>query len=352
VTSFVGRFKNTIMKKLLSFVTILSVILVFAGFSSEENFTIGEETPVWEVLEYFGEDGPSHAQEGATAEMVKQGKELVLYGKTKSKSGRKTKLQSKHFNCTSCHNVVKDEGDLATMDAQSRLEYCEENDLPFLQGTSLYGIVNRTSFYNGDYQKKYLGNPRILKSHKNLKEAIQLCAVECAQGRPMKKWELDAVLAYFWSLEFKMDDLGLSNKEFTEIKEIDKNDGKAAVALMKSKYREASPAEFGITPKDAKAGFSNITGKPENGKLIYDLSCLHCHEGKKYSLYELDDSKMTFQHLKRHIPRYDRYSIYQVSRYGAPSSPGKRAYMPQYSLERMTDQQLEDLRAYVDQRSE
>lgn len=340
------------MKKLFSFVTILSVILVFAGFSSKGNFAIEEETPVWDVLEYLGEDAPSHAQQGATAEMVQQGKELVLYGKTKRKSGRKTKLQSKHFNCTSCHNVVKDEGNLATMDAQARLEYCEENDLPFLQGTSLYGVVNRTSFYNGDYQKKYFGNPRILKSNKDLKEAIQLCAVECAQGRPMKKWELEAVLAYFWSLEFKMEDLDFSKEELTKIKVAKKSDSKEIIDLIKSKYMEASPAEFGVTPKDAKAGYQNITGNPANGALVYDLACLHCHKGKKYSLYELDDSKMTFQHLQRHIPKYDRYSIYQVSRYGAPSYPGKRAYMPQYSIERMTDQQLEDLRAYVDQRAE
>lgn len=339
------------MRKLLSFVSILSVILVFAGFSSEENFTVGNETPVWQVLEYFGEEEPNHVLEGATEEMIKQGKELVLYGKTKSKSGKSTKLQSKHFNCTSCHNVVNDEGDLATMDAQARLEYCDENDLPFLQGTTLYGIVNRTSFYNGDYQKKYLGNPRILKSHKDLREAIQLCAVECAQGRPLKKWELDAVLAYFWSLELKVGDLDLDEEEFAELRSSGESDGTEAVALVKSKYMEASPAKFGITPKDAKAGFSNIEGHPENGALVYDLSCMHCHGEKRYSMYELDNSKMTFQHLKRHIPRYDRYSIYQVSRYGAPSFPGKRAYMPQYSLERMTDQQLEDLRAYVDQES-
>lgn len=336
------------MKRILPFITISLAILFFASFSKVENFTVGKDTPVLQVLEYFGEPSPNHQLENITDEMVRQGKELVLKGKTKKKSGRKTKLQSKHFKCTSCHNVVKDEGDLATMDAQARLKYCEENDLPFLQGTSLYGVVNRTSFYNDDYQKKYAGNPRIKKSNKNLREAIQLCAVECAQGRPFKKWEIDAVLAYLWSLELKVGDLDLNDEELQKISTNGESDGKEVVSLLKSKYKASAPAKFGLTPTDAKAGFPNITGNPDNGKLVYDLGCMHCHGEKRYSMYELDDSKMTFQHLKRHIPRYNRYSIYQVTRYGAPSYPGKRAYMPQYSLEKMTDQQLEDLRSYVD----
>ncbi len=339
------------MKKYFLFVVILIFILVFASFTKKNNFTVGKETPVWQVLEYLGEAPPQHSFEGSSKDMIQRGKDLVIKGVTQSPSGKKTKLQSKHFKCISCHNIVNDEGDLATMDAQARLDFCNDNKLPFLQGTTFYGIVNRTSFYNGDYQKKYDGNPRIIKSHKNLREAIQLCAVECAQGRPFKKWELDAVLAYYWSIEMKMGDLNFSEEEFTKIRKAEDSNHKEIRDLIHSKYLSAAPATFGITPKDAKAGFPNITGHPENGKLIYDLSCLYCHEDKKYSMYELDDNKMTFEHLKRHIPRYDRYSIYQVSRYGAPSFPGKRAYMPQYSLEKMTDQQLEDLRAYVDSRA-
>jgi mono/diheme cytochrome c family protein len=339
------------MKRFIPFFIIISAILIFAGFTKEDNFTVDEETPIWQVLEHLGEAPPNHALNNRTPEMIQQGEDLVLRGKTKSSSGKRTRTQSKHFKCTSCHNVVKDEGDLATMDAQAKLDYCKENNLPFLQGTSFYGVVNRSTFYNDDYQKKYAGNPRIVASNKDLKEAIQLCAVECAQGRPMKKWEIDAVLAYFWSLELKMKDLDLTKEEFTKVKSAGDADGKEIISLLKSKYRASAPAKFGYTPKDAKAGYANITGNPENGKSIYDLGCMHCHEGKKYSMYELDDSKMTFQHLKRHIPKYDRYSIYQVTRYGAPTSAGKRAYMPQYSMDKMTDQQLEDLRAYVDARS-
>ncbi len=341
------------MKKLIPFLLIFSVVFIFGSFSSDEdNFTVGKDTPVWQVLEYLGEPAPPHAIEDRDKEMIRMGKELILDGTTKGPKGKKAKLQSKHFKCISCHNLVKEDPDLSVSDPQERLVYAKENNLPFLQGTTLYGIVNRMSYYNGDYQKKYDGNPRIIKSHKDLREAVQLCAVECAQGRPMKKWELDAILTYLWSLELKMGDLNLNDDDFAKIRAAgDGSNSNEIKELIHSKYLDASPATFSLTPKDAKEGFPGITGNPENGRLVYDLSCLHCHEEKIYSMYELDNNKMTFQHLKRHIPRYDRYSIYQVSRYGAPSSPGKRAYMPQYPLEKLSDQQLEDLRAYVDERA-
>ncbi len=336
------------MKKWFLFSVLLISTLIFASFSQHENFTVGEQTPVWQVLEYFGEEAPAHKLDNKTSDMIQQGRELVLYGRTKDRMGKKTKLQSKHFKCTSCHNVVNDEGDLVTMDAQARLDYTKEQDLPFLQGTTLYGVVNRTTYYNGDYQKKYADNPRIKASHTDLREAVQLCATECAQGRPFKKWELDAVLAYLWSLELKMGDLALDKDDYASIRSKGEEDGAQVVDWVTSKYAQAAPATFGNGPKDAVKGYEGHEGNPENGAIIYDLSCMHCHEGKKYSLYELDYSKLTFQQMKRSVPRYGKHSVYQVSRYGSPSVAGKRAYMPQYPLEKMTNQQLEDLRAYID----
>ena len=44
---------------------------------------------------------------------------------------------------------------------------------------------------------------------------------------------------------------------------------------------------------------------------------------------------------------YDQRSIYHVNRYGTKPMGGKKAYMPHYTLEKMSNQQLEDLRAYI-----
>ena len=92
--------------------------------------------------------------------------------------------QSKHFVCTSCHNIQKEDPDLSIADPQARLEYARDMELPYLPGTTLYGAVNRTSFYNGDYEKKY--GDLVKPARNNLREAIQLCAVECSQGRALR----------------------------------------------------------------------------------------------------------------------------------------------------------------------
>ena len=146
------------MKKILIFIILFVIGFISVSLVADKKpvLLIQKSTPVWEVLQNLGEPLPNHKVDesikGASAE---KGKELVLEGITKKPKGGKTRKQSKHFVCTSCHNVQKEVPDLSENDPQARLEYVRENGLPYLQGTTLYGAVNRTSFYNGDYEKKY-----------------------------------------------------------------------------------------------------------------------------------------------------------------------------------------------------
>ena len=312
---------------------------------------ISEDSTVWEVLKSFGEEVPNHMpDERITNASAERGEEIVKEGITAKPKHGKTNIQSKHFVCTSCHNVVKEDPYLADTNPEDRLQYASLKGIPFLQGTTLYGAVNRSSFYNGDYEKKY--GALVEPTRNNLREAIQLCAVECSQGRRLKDWELESVLRYLWTLEYKMSDLKFTLEDYHKLNKAksDNKDGQknvAAIEFIQSKYQKRAPAHFVNPPEDRKAGYG-LTGNPENGKLIYELSCLHCHENEKYAFYNLDNSKATFKYLKKHFNRYSRYSVYQVVRYGTSPLPGKRAYMPQYTKEKMSDQQLEDLRAYVE----
>ena len=122
--------------------------------------------------------------------------------------------------------------------------------------------------------------------------------------------------------------------------------------LLKSKYLVASPATFVKPPEDRKEGYEGIEGNAENGKLVYELSCLHCHENGRYAFFVLDDSKESFKYLKKHIGRYSHASLYQVARYGTSPLNGKRTYMPKYMEEKLSNQQLEDLREYIEWRGE
>jgi mono/diheme cytochrome c family protein len=339
------------MKKYILVLLPLFGIMGFTYIKSvqADKIRINDRTSVAKLLEALGykplPHRPNRRMSGVSAQ---EGRYLIYTGFAKNGKGKSTSKQSAHFVCTSCHNMQRDEPDLSKIDPEAKLDFVEERGLPFLQGTALYGAVNRTSFYNGDYYKKYgdLVNP----ARNNLREAIQLCAVECAQGRRLKDWEVESILTYLWTIDLKLGDLFLNSEEIDIIAEAveTESDQAVAIGLIKNKYMQGSPATFVAPPEDRKEGYENLVGDPENGQRIYELSCLHCHEDQRYSLFDLDDAEYTFDFLDKHMARYTRYSLYQVGRYGTSPLPGKRSYMPHYTVEKMSNQQMEDLRAYIE----
>lgn len=341
------------MKKLIILIVPVLTVLLFANSTWKNEWEMTEETTVAEVLTKLGEEPAPHLPKtNVEGVSVERGRDIILKGRTKSPYGGKSERVSKHFECTSCHNVERDEPNLANLtDPEARLEYVHKKGLPFLQGSALYGIVDRRNFYNDDYFKKY--GDLVEDARNDLRESIHLCATECAQGRPLEDWEMESVLAYLWTIGLKMDDLDLSEKEKSEIeKAVNGNAEKnKATDLVHSKYQLGFPATFLDPPSDRRAGFSD-KGDPQRGKQIYDLSCLHCHKSQRYSFFNLDDSEMSFDFLDKHFPTYSRYSVYQVARYGTPPIPWKKAYMPHYTKEKMSEQMLEDLRAYIEQEAE
>ena len=341
------------MKKALVYFIACCTILLFANLTWKKTLTpvVTDAMPVAEVLMKLGDSSAPHlpdlSVEGASAE---RGKDIVLNGYTIAPDGRKSERVSRHFVCTSCHNVERDEPDLGQTNPLERLKYVSEKGLPFLQGSALYGIVDRRTFYNGDYYKKY--GDLVNAARNDLRQAIHLCATQCSQGRPLEDWEMESVLGYLWTIGLKMGDLKLSDRDLAMINEAvqGRGDQKSAVELLKSHYLTGMPATFLDPPQDRKMGFSR-QGDPEVGKNLYELSCLHCHFERRYAFFNLDNSALTFEFLNRQFPTYSRYSLYQVVRYGTPPVPWKRAYMPHYTKEKMSEQMLEDLRTYIEMKA-
>ena len=150
--------------------------------------------------------------------------------------------------------------------------------------------------------------------------------------------------------ELTLDDLVLNDNEAQLLQGAIESGGEAmsAIQIIESKYLKGSPAHF-LEPKEREKGEqTNVVGDPERGQQVYDSSCKHCHYRNKYSYLNLDDSELTFDWLSKKADTYSRYSIYQVIRYGTYSLHGKNSYMPRYPKEKMSDQQIEDLKAYLD----
>ncbi len=312
----------------------------------------GLNSGLTEVLMELGDKKPLHYTTSRDTAMIRMGREIIRNGRTRGPDGKLSRKQSNFFTCTDCHNTAIEDPDLRYSNPDARLDYAIKNHLPFLQGTTLYGIVNRESWYNGDYLKKY--GDLVRGARDTLMNAIDLCCTECAQGRKLESWEIKAVMHYLWSIQYKLKDLHLTPEQYKQLNARVKNgsskDQQEAIAWFKQQFFTASPATF-LHPKSVENRSLGAKGNAENGKKIYQASCQHCHAPGRVTHYILDENKLTFKQLRRHLKRPTRFSVYQITRKGTYAMPGYRPYMPQYTKERMSDSQLEDLVAYIRQQA-
>lgn len=330
------------MKNIIATLASLACIVMVMALTYP-NLSLNESTTVSEVLVVNGETLPAHARPNATPEQIQQGQDLIFKGRTVGADGKKSKYISRFYTCTSCHSPVQEDPSVASFDPQARLDYAEKNGLKFLQGSTLYGIANRESWYNDDYEKKY--GDLVKPARHSLAEATQLCAKVCSSGRYLEDWELEAILAYFWNNQLKISDLNMTSKELEAVE--NESNKKSRVDLIKSKYAVKSPATFGYSPNRQDLGFDGIKGDAVNGKKVYELSCMSCHQDGGVSGIAFTNSKLDFQKFKRNIGKKTEYNLYDIVRKGTYAGQGKPRYMPLYPKERMSDQQLEDLRAYI-----
>lgn len=334
------------MKYVFATITLLISTFLLSSVTEQERKIPPRDIGISEILFALGEEKPEHFIENTSPEMIRRGKDLIFKGRTSPPAGGKSNHISKFYKCISCHNTVKEDPDLSKVDPKARLEYAEKMNIPYLQGSTLYGIVNRESWYNDDYIQKY--GSLVEKAQSSLKESIQLCAEVCSQGRTLEDWELESILSYLWSIELKKSDLKWDVKDDSIMKNVSEEEQRE---FIKSKYLLKSPATFSSPPIDKKSGYSKLTGNPMNGKVIYELSCQHCHRNKGESDVVLNNSKATFRWLEKNINSNGILSIYEIIRKGTYSEKGHREYMPHYTLEKMSDQQIEDLRAYIEQKA-
>ncbi|NNE54767.1 MAG: cytochrome c [Flavobacteriales bacterium] len=334
------------MKRIVTIAIILAGV-VFTGFTLEQE-PISDETPVFEVLDQLGQTMPDHFIANPDPDKVHKGYELVHFGRTDDPNGGMSKFISKFYVCTDCHNQVREDPDIANPSPEARLKHAIKNDLKFLQSTTFWGMVNRETFYNDDYEKKY--GALVDKARTSLAESTQLCAKECSSGRYLEDWELECILHYYMTLQLKMGDLDLSAKEIKKFANASGlKDKERAKDKLKSRYTTASHAHFGDWPANTTEGYANTDdGDPKLGEAIYEHSCMTCHRMYGPSQLVLDKSELTFNKFVKHMTMNTKFNLYEITRKGTYAEPGHRQYMPMYPLERLSNQQVEHLRAYIE----
>lgn len=343
--------------KIISVLIGLILAIFLASFTNtnphKAQFYLSDDDSLWKVLEQLGKIRINTVNTTIEGVSAQKGRDLIFTGSSAKQDGTgKTSNQSPYFKCTACHNTQKEFEDLSNISSQNRLDYAEKHDLPFLQGSSFYGIVNRQTFYNDDYQKKYGHVPIIKASNTDIRQAIQLCAIQCSQGRELADWEIESVLAYFNSIGLKIKDLNLTENEKNKIENaLNSKEGmEEAVHILEGKYLTKSPAHFADHKEYAPLTDADKSNKErfQNGKSIYERSCLHCHQYKRYSFFSLDNSKLSFANLLNRTKANQNGSIHKITRHGTWPLAGKRAYMPLYPIEKMSEEQLDDLKLYIE----
>lgn len=332
---------------ILLFFTVISIgyyITTSFVYQSKKN---SKEEKVLDVLYSLEAKMPLHyiPKNKLDSIKIKQGFNLVTTGYTEpNNSTYFNSPQSKHFVCTDCHNIQREDPDLTKSNPETRLSYVYENDLKFLPATTLYGTVNKNHWYNEDYFKKY--GDLVTPARDTLENAIQLCAVVCSQGRALNDTEMEATLHFLNSIGYSLEELNLSKAEQVKILVSENDTKKEAIEMIKSKYLDYSPATFMKPQKIAERGLGK-NGNRVNGKKIYELSCMTCHKEDGVTNYKLHNDKLTHKHLKYWANTHKVFSVYDITRKGTYSKNGYKPYMPNYTKERLSDQQLEDLMAYI-----
>jgi len=141
----------------LTFFFFVAFALVLAISSASDGVVeLTPESSVAEAMYARGQEKPSHFRENLSTEEVERGRQLVWEGITSNPPQGETSAPiSRFFTCVTCHNTVREDPVLTEVNAEARLSYAMENKLPYLQGSTFWGIVNRTSWYNDDYVLKY-----------------------------------------------------------------------------------------------------------------------------------------------------------------------------------------------------
>lgn len=340
------------LKKFIQITVILIATISLFAFSSKVKGTYSsfsqqqlkgdkvEDLTVSEALDILNDKRPLHYIKHADPDSVKMGEEMVKFGKLSDGSNSRV---SKYFVCTDCHNLQLETDDPSDESPERVLDYSIKNKIPFLPASTFYGMFNKEHWYNGDYAKKY--GSLVAPTRDTLFNAIQLCATQCSQGREMEDWEIRSVMHYYKSIELKISDLVFDEREYGEFVSYMSSGNKKATSLLKSKYNQINDAHFGTSEIPVVQGYEPSL---KNGEYIYDAGCLHCHAvGRNITNFDLDKTQLTFKFLESKKDKYNSYSISHITRYGTYAISGRKQYMPQYTYENMSNEQMIDLMHYI-----
>ncbi|MDA7804002.1 cytochrome c [Crocinitomix sp.] len=335
-------------KIFLQFTVFFLILVAVLSFVNEDQYisdyqpTKNSQLPktVEEALLASGMERPIHYIQEMDLDSARMGEEIIKLGSFKDGSNKRV---SKYFVCTDCHNLQLESENPADESPDAVLSYSKKNDIPYLPASTFYGMYNKTHWYNDDYLKKY--GDLVYPTRDSLVNAIQLCATQCAQGRELEMWEIRTVLHYFKSIQLQVSDLKFDQNELSQFAKLLDSDKKAAQEMILAKYNQVNHAHFGTNKIPEIPGYQP---KYENGEYIYTKGCLHCHDSEAgITNFKMNNTNLSLNYLHRKRDKYNNLAVTHITRYGTYAMSGRKQYMPMYSFEKLSEEQMLDLLFYI-----
>jgi len=314
---------------------------------------LSDSTPVRVVLRSLGAPLPYEPDSESTAPAwVEAGRDLYRIGRAEHpETGARGRPLAPRFRCTDCHLAEREQPDLAsTPTATELLAYAIENDLPLLPGSSLAGVTDRASWFNGDYALEFRFSDDVMEARSDLPSAVRLCLSEMARAREPEPWEFEALLAYLASLEWRLGDLGLTETDYAELRReaLEPAAWPSIARQLRDRYPRRAPATFGEPPRDLARGYHlGIEPNPDLGGEVWRRSCLHCHGPDGVSEHHFAERPATWHRLSDAFAPEGEPSLYHLLRHGTPRDAAVPSHKPRYPVERLGAEQIESLRTFL-----
>lgn len=287
---------------------------------------------------------------------VDWGRQLVTTGQVRDPPVEPSPSEplAEKYRCVHCHNLVREDEKLTVQDPERREKLIrlaspkepEKRDgtvLSLTPGTTFWGVVNRERYYNGRYEryrKLPVADGRAMDPE-SLADAIQICCHYCSSGRFPAAWELDSLHAFLWSLELRLKDLDLPEKDAQDLlKQLQSEEeatvGQARQAIQKHYLRQSTADKHDEPERSKDAGDfygdgTTYVGDAGRGRLVYRSACAGCHGG--------DLNPQAGADLVANDRLFHRYVWRGTERDGL--------YMPLFTQQRLSRQQAADIRVYL-----
>ena len=304
---------------------------------------VSDATALHALLSGLGADLSTLPPDFTAEEKADDGRSLVFQGRIPDTEGKKL---SAYFYCADCHGTAREQSTADTYeDPVAKLAYTIENDLPHLPAPSFAGVVNREGFFQGEIGKRFGASGDIAK---DLEGAIQFCSTTLARGRELDEPEMEALLSYLWSLEWRVGDLGFRGADLAELKRraLNPDEHSWIINDLQENYLLSTNSTAGRPPDDPREGFK-VQQVPdlETGEAIWSRSCLHCHGAGGASEHYFGERASTWELIGK---GFREGWLYEHLRIGTFSKDETTAHMPPFSKERLNDAQIESLRTFIE----